>query len=219
MPDNPFDLIAERYDRWYDEEGREAFAIELTALRRVVAELPHPWLEVGVGTGRFAQALGIPLGVDPSAAMLKLAQARGIRTVPGVAERLPFADGEFGSVFLLTTWEFLSEPGRALVEIRRILKPGGMLVNAYLDKAGKWAKLYIRKAAAGHPLFSQARFYDYDEVVQIIRESGFHIVRTISALFSGPDEDTTGDEPKDGFHPGASFVVIVSCKPGGLNSN
>lgn len=211
MPDSPFNGYAESYDTWYDKPpGREAFAVELAALRRVVAELPHPWLEVGVGTGRFAQALGIPLGVDPSAAMLRLAQARGIRTVQAVAESLPFPDGEFGTVFLLTTWEFLSEPGRALLEIRRVLKPGGMLVNAYLDKGGKWAKLYLRKAEAGHPLFSRARFYDYEEVVRLTRESGFDILRTVSALFSGPDEDTTGDEPRDGFHPGASFVVIVS---------
>ncbi len=211
MPDSPFNGYAESYDTWYDKR-RAGRRLRLSWQRcgGVVAELPHPWLEVGVGTGRFAQALGIPLGVDPSAAMLRLAQARGIRTVQAVAESLPFPDGEFGTVFLLTTWEFLSEPGRALLEIRRVLKPGGMLVNAYLDKGGKWAKLYLRKAEAGHPLFSRARFYDYEEVVRLTRESGFDILRTVSALFSGPDEDTTGDEPRDGFHPGASFVVIVS---------
>jgi hypothetical protein len=35
-------------------------------------------LEVGVGTGRFAQALNIPYGVEPSRAMANLARKRGI---------------------------------------------------------------------------------------------------------------------------------------------
>lgn len=212
MAENPFDSVVERYDRWYEDKGRDAFAIELAALRLLLPDLPKPYLEVGVGTGRFAQALGIEIGVDPSAEMLKLARKRGIKTFQAKAEHLPFGDGEFGTVFLLTTWEFLSQPGQALYEIRRVLKPNGMLVNAYLDREGKWAKLYIKKAEEGHPLFSYARFYGYEDVARITRECGFEICRIISALFSGPDEPTVGDEPEEGFHPGASFVIIVGEK-------
>ncbi|MFO7650004.1 MAG: hypothetical protein R6X13_01500, partial [bacterium] len=65
MSSSPFDAIAAQYDAWYDGKGKAAFATELAALRPLLARLPRPWLEVGVGTGRFAQALGIPLGIDP----------------------------------------------------------------------------------------------------------------------------------------------------------
>jgi len=52
----------------------------------------------------------------------------------GEGEELVFRAGSFGTVFLLTTWEFLADPARALAECRRVLKPGGRLVNAYLDR-------------------------------------------------------------------------------------
>ena len=56
-----FDREAARYDAWFDSpEGRVLFSAEVAAVRRLVNGLPGPVLEVGVGTGRFAQALGVP---------------------------------------------------------------------------------------------------------------------------------------------------------------
>jgi len=59
-----FDNLALAYDAWFEGEGKLIFAIETRALQEVLPSLPKPWLEVGVGSGRFAQALGIETGVD-----------------------------------------------------------------------------------------------------------------------------------------------------------
>ncbi len=210
MDQNPFDRQAERYDAWYDTKGKTAFAIELNALRPLLKDLPRPYLEVGVGTGRFARELGINTGVEPSVEMVKIARQRGINAILARGESLPFEAKSFGTVFLLTTWEFLDQPEKVLREIKRVLKDGGRLVNAYLDKQGKWGKSYIEKAKAGHDLFRYARFYDYNEVIKITERSGFKVIRTISTLFQGPDETLLLEEPKEGFHPGASFVIILA---------
>lgn len=85
----PFEAHHERYERWF-EEHRAAYVSELLALRALV-----PWeghgLEIGVGTARFAAPLGVPVGLDPSDAMLARAAARGIeasiRRGHGRAER------------------------------------------------------------------------------------------------------------------------------------
>jgi len=54
-----FDSLASAYDAWFDGEGKLIFAIEVKAFQEILPLLPKPWLEVGVGSGRFAQALGI----------------------------------------------------------------------------------------------------------------------------------------------------------------
>ncbi len=208
QPD-PFDLLAARYDSWYDGKGRMAFEIELAALRPLLAELPKPWLEVGVGTGRFAQALGIPLGIDPSPALLARARQRGIETLYGEGEELVFRAGSFGTVFLLTTWAFLNDPPKVLRECRRVLKTDGRLVNAYLDRDGKWGASYAEWGRQGHPLFSHAHFETYEDVKRLTEQAGFEVLKTVSTLFQGPDETVALEETRPGFVRGASFVVLV----------
>ena len=212
--ESPFDALAAKYDAWFDGKGRLAFEIELAALRPLLPGLPRPWLEVGVGTGRFAQALGIPVGVDPSRELLKLAQERGIEAIQASGENLPFGDESFGTVFLLTTWEFLAEPAGVLAGIRRVLRPGGIFVNAYLDRGGKWGASYVEKGRAGHPLFSYARFGTFDEVREATEAAGFVIDEVTSTLFQGPGETTILEAPRPGYQPGASFVVVKASKPG-----
>jgi SAM-dependent methyltransferase len=210
--DSPFDGLAAKYDAWYDGKGRVAFETELAALRPLLPGCPKPWLEVGVGTGRFAQALGIPTGVDPSVGLLALARRRGVEAIQASGEKLPFEDGSFGTAFLLTTWEFLADPAAVLAEVRRVLRPGGVLVNAYLDREGKWGASYVEKGRAGHPLFSQARFETFADVKAAIEAAGFTVSRAVSTLFSGPGETTEAEAPREGYQPGASFVVVVAAR-------
>lgn len=212
-PESPFDSLAEAYDSWYDGKGRIAFEIELAALRPLLAELPKPWLEVGVGTGRFAQALGIPLGIDPSPALLAKARRRGIEVLYGEGEELAFRAGSFGTVFLLTTWEFLADPLKVLRECRRVLRPDGRLVNAYLDRDGKWGASYSERGRQGHPLFSHARFDGYEDVKRVTEQVGFEVLKTTSSLFQGPGDTVLVEEPRPGFVRGASFVVLVARVP------
>ena len=84
---NPFDTESARYDAWFDSpEGHPIFAQEMVCLRELIGTAEGRWLEVGVGTGRFAQGLGIRQGIDPSFAVLAHASRRGIRTQAGYGE-------------------------------------------------------------------------------------------------------------------------------------
>ncbi|MCG2824383.1 MAG: hypothetical protein L6364_11985, partial [Desulfobulbaceae bacterium] len=56
-----FDERAEEYDAWF--EGSLLFAIERAALQELTTPLASPKLEVGVGPGRFAEALGVEFGI------------------------------------------------------------------------------------------------------------------------------------------------------------
>jgi hypothetical protein len=90
---------AKAYDAWYETaKGKAILATEVEALRPLIEALPQPRVEVGVGTGRFAEAVGARFGLDPSREALRLARARGILAVVGSGEVVPFAGGRFGVV-------------------------------------------------------------------------------------------------------------------------
>ena len=89
---SPFDDLALEYDAWFDREGSLIFSIEVRAFKSLLSTLPKPWLEIGVGSGRFAQALGIETGIDPSSKLLQMAGL--IRII----FRMPIADVNYGQL-------------------------------------------------------------------------------------------------------------------------
>ena len=211
-----FDLISEDYDRWYDEpEGRAAFVAELACLRSLIGETQGEWLEVGVGTGRFAQGLGVRTGIDPSRPMLDIAAKRGIRTVQGVAEALPFAPRSFDGVLLALTLCFVRDVRKALAECARVLRPVGRLLVGIVPAAGPWGRAYARLAAEGHPVYSLARFLTPEEVMERAADAGLAPVGAGSTLFWEPGE-SPDQVPRieAGLNPQAGFVALLFEKPG-----
>lgn len=186
---NPFSAMAEQYDHWYDTAfGAAAFRQEISCLRLACPEYSGAWLEIGVGSGRFARELGIACGLDPTLEMLRLAAARGIEVHQGRAEALPFPDAAFDGVLLAFALCFLADPGKALQECRRVLRPGGSLLLGFVPSGSSWGRHYVHKAAAGHPLYSKAVFYSIAEVVGMTDIAGFSLKNAASALFSPPEE-------------------------------
>ena len=82
-----FESHLDEYEQWFQEHSC-LFAAEIAAIREVLPT-SGVGLEIGVGSGLFASALGIKYGVEPSAAMRKKAESRGVHVFDGVAERLP----------------------------------------------------------------------------------------------------------------------------------
>jgi len=89
----PFEEYALQYEDWF-EGNRFVYESEIRAVREQLPE-SGDGIEIGVGSGQFAAPLGIKLGIEPSRKMRQLAQSRGIETIEGVAERLPFRDSQF----------------------------------------------------------------------------------------------------------------------------
>ena len=59
--DGGFDSQADLYDAWF-EQNREIFLSELTAIEQLLPRCGTA-VEIGVGTGRFAEALDVRDGV------------------------------------------------------------------------------------------------------------------------------------------------------------
>jgi len=207
-----FDPLSSAYDAWFEEKGKLIFAIEVKAFKKVLALLPKPWLEVGVGSGRFAQALGIETGIDPSTKMLEIAKKRGITTFQAKGEDKFFGEGTFGSVFLIVTLCFADSPLAVLKEAHRILEAGGKIVLGLVLRESPRGQFYLAEKEEGHRFYKYATFYSYQEVSGFLEHSGFAVEKIISTLFQKPNEVTKIELPREQFHSDAGFTIVVASK-------
>ncbi|WP_376790241.1 class I SAM-dependent methyltransferase [Thermoflexus sp.] len=207
-----FERYAARYDAWYEGPvGRGAYRSEVMALAPLLTRCPSPYLEIGVGSGRFAQALGVGFGIDPAREPLRRAAARGIRVAQAVGERLPFRDGVFGGVLLVVTLCFVEDPLRVLQEAYRVLRADGGLVLGMILAESPWAAYYQEKGRQGHPFYSIARFYSRQDLEAWLEQAGFRVVEYRSTLFQAPDApEIREEEALPGFDPKAGFTGILA---------
>jgi len=203
---SPFESHTQRYEEWFDKH-EAAYLSELLALRPFV-----PWtgrgLEIGVGTGRFAAPLGVREGMDPSPAMLAKAAARGIETVEGVGEDLPFPDESFDYLLLVATLSFLESPARMLAEARRVLRPGGKLVIGFIDRASELGRDYQARQA-DNVFYRDATFHTPQEVDALLHEAGF-VIEAWGQTLSRPLPEIHEIEPLRPAHGQGGFVVVAA---------
>ncbi|MEJ0084899.1 MAG: class I SAM-dependent methyltransferase [Pseudomonadota bacterium] len=89
-------------------------------------------VELGAGTGKFTQLLSRTgadvTAVEPVAEMLDLLAAAqpAVRVLRASAQSLPLATASVDAVICAQSFHWFATP-EALTEIRRVLKPGGML--------------------------------------------------------------------------------------------
>jgi ubiquinone/menaquinone biosynthesis C-methylase UbiE len=200
-----FERYSAEYDKWFDNHA-DLYTAELEAIRRLVPPAGAEGMEVGVGTGRFAVPLGIKIGVEPSEKMASKARLKGIDVHSGIAEELPFSAGRFDYVLLVTTICFVDDVAKSLREAFRVLKTGGFIIVAFVDKESDLGKQYSEKKETSK-FYKDATFFSAPEVLTYLEESGFLITHVLQTLLPGELPGTI----LEGFGKGA-FVVIKGKK-------
>ena len=111
----------------------------LTALRRdIVGQAAGRTLEIGAGTGanlvHYPADVTLLVATEPDVHKLRRLRRRAQRARPdaqslsAVAESLPFADAEFDTIVMTLVLCSVSNQHAALVEVRRVLRPGGTIL-------------------------------------------------------------------------------------------
>jgi SAM-dependent methyltransferase len=205
---SPFEKYAEQYEEWF-EKNCWVYEAELRAVKAMLP-IGGRGVEIGVGTGRFAEPLGIKIGVEPSKRMRKIAQKRGLKVLDGMAEKLPFDDSQFDFVLMVTTVCFVDDINKALLEAHRVLSHGGMVIIGFVDRNSMVGQIYLDRQNE-NVFYKEATFFSVDELVEIIDQSGFVDLTFNQTIFKDLSK-TTIDEPVKPGHGEGSFVVIRGRK-------
>ena len=134
---------------WY--RGRREIILRL--LRQVgfigSADASRTILSVGCGSGeeiRFLGRFGKVYGIDPGEDAIRSCRAAGIgeQVTQASAEQIPFPDNHFDAVFILDVLEHIRDEQRALAQIYRVLKPGGIVVISVPAYSWLWSRADVR---------------------------------------------------------------------------
>ena len=201
-----FDRYYKKYDAWYSR-NKFAYLSEVEALKNILPQ-KGKGLEIGVGTGRFAQALSIGYGIDPSGKMLEIARKRGVNVKLGWGEQLPFEACTFDYAAIIITLCFVKYAFGVLRQAGRVLKKNGKLIVGIIDKDSFLAKFYQKKKSV---FYKQANFFSVKELISLVKAAGFRKFTYYQTIFRLPARISSIEKPKRGYGKGG-FVVIGAQK-------
>ena len=210
-----FDTISDNYDRLnrvislgIDQSWRKK------VIKRVIDHQPETVLDVATGTGDLVIALAASrakelIGLDISKGMLKTGEQKirdkqlqdRIKMQQGDAEAIPYEDDHFDAITVAFGVRNFENLEKGLQEMRRVLKPGGLVViletavptkfpfkqfyklysNNLLPLIGR---LFSKDRSAYQYLSESASVFPYGEAFNnILRNSGFIQVEDMPQTF------------------------------------
>jgi ArsR family transcriptional regulator len=182
-----FSSSAGQWDRLRDELYGERFHLGALA---ALAQSTWTLGDLGCGTGETSAALAPfvkdVIAVDASAPMLQAARKRlqafdNVELRRGDLEALPIDDAVLDVATLMLVLHYVPEPGHALSQVARVLRPGGRLL--LVDMLPHDRDSYRQQM--GHVWLGFAE----DQVVRLFEDAGFEKVRVVPLV---PDARAKG---------------------------
>lgn len=189
------DEVAQAYNDRYSGEGfRNSDSYYRWVLRILRPRSGAKLLDIACGMGNllyFASQQSLECyGIDLSSVAVEVARCRAPQAhiAEGNAETLDFADESFDYVTILGSLEHLLDPGKGLLEIRRVLKWGGKVLidvpNAYYLPDMVW-QVWCRGYGPNHKQVVE-RFAAINEWRAFIESGGLKVQRIRRFNFQWP---------------------------------
>jgi len=185
---------ARGHARWVKLGARVLYPPFARRIAAYLAPLEREVTVVDLGTGPGLLSIELDkllpqaklIGVDPSAEMLKIARENaeeaGVANYearPGSAEKLPISSNAVDAVVTQSSFHEWADPQKGLVEVFRVLKPGGSLFLKDYNRAwfSGWKRglfrLLITMIGESYEDHLEMFRFTLEEVVDLLREAGF----------------------------------------------
>jgi demethylmenaquinone methyltransferase/2-methoxy-6-polyprenyl-1,4-benzoquinol methylase len=193
-----FQAVAGRYDLMNDVMSMGVHRLwKRDMAKRAAAKAGEFVVDLAGGTGDVARLMAgddrLVVVCDPSREMMEVGRRRcpdSVRFSDGTAESMPFPDASVDLVTIAFGLRNTTNPGQALAEIFRVLKPGGRFLCLEFSRAWKatrpaydaWSFWVIPRlgawvarepAAYEYLVESIRRFPERDELSEEMRKVGF----------------------------------------------
>jgi ubiquinone/menaquinone biosynthesis C-methylase UbiE len=172
-----FDSVAGRYEtdwRWRWVRRQQSLTLDALELRS-----EDSLLDVGCGTGSavrsaaplVARAVGIDLAPKMIERAGELAQGlENVELLVGDSQHLPFAEEEFTAVLCTSSLHHCPNPEGAVLEMARVLAPGGRLAVGDSDPGQLFVRLLDRHLKLHEP--GHLGFLRAEAIARLLSEAG-----------------------------------------------
>jgi len=141
-------------------------------------------LEIGFGNGKFfpqfveAASGGFVAGIDRSPTMIEeasklnkeLIESGKLELKLASLQHIPYLDNYFDKICTANTIYFWPDPEHDIQEIKRVLKPGGMLAIGFRSKSAMESVNFTWEGFT---------FYEPEDVIMLLEQAGFNKVQSV----------------------------------------
>lgn len=162
-------MVEMEHNHWWYKGRREIISKLLISYLRLKMKI----LDAGCGAGgtmAYLSRYGTVVGIDISEEMVEHCRKMGLPAHRASVAKLPFEDQSFDLALCLDVLEHLHDDRAALEELKRVVRPGGLLVLSVPSFSWLW----------GHhdDLNHHYRRYNFKELVQVLHSVGLEVERS-----------------------------------------
>lgn len=207
--------------------GRWSRAVGAVFLEWIAPPAGARWLDVGCGTGVFTELIldtcspSAVSAVDPAQAQIDHACGRSLGTRARFqvadAQALPFADATFDVVASALAINFIPDRPRALSEMRRSVRAGGLVAGYVWDFAAERSPSWpvrqgLRLLGADVPQSSGTADSTLVSLHDLFEAAGFDAIatRSIDVTVPFPDFDAFWRAQSPGYSPIGKRIAAMS---------
>ncbi len=189
---------ANKYDAFFEtKKGKYIYEVETRDLLNMLHLKPGMRiLEIGSGTGlyitKFAKQGIKMVGIDISEHMTAIAQQKidhlelDAEVHVMDANHIDFPENYFDAAFSMGVFDFIEQPENVYQSISKVVKPGGKIVIATVNRESQYGELYMSPEFNKGKVYAHAHFKSMDDLVAMRPD---HVFQKSACLFVAYDAE------------------------------